>query len=115
MNTSKRLLPLCLFPARAPLAQPAASTVVFLQTLRRIRLHRIALRRHAGESCENQLTFRSADHLFALVSGSGVSYRQNGVWAPAHLQVAAFNDGSRPTYRPDVFVVSRSARYFSRA
>jgi hypothetical protein len=29
MNTSKRLLPLCLFPARALLALPATSTVAF--------------------------------------------------------------------------------------
>lgn len=40
------------------------------------------------------LTFQHADGSYTLLSGSGLSYQQDGQWVPTKLQIQALSDGS---------------------
>jgi hypothetical protein len=50
--------------------------------------------KHQRAAASGKLTFLNPDRTLTMMSGGGVSYQQNGVWAPSKLQVAALNDGS---------------------
>lgn len=95
------LAPWLLLPAALLAQTPAASasTVVFSKPSAAATY----TSSHAGATLvkaeSNKLTFRNADRSFTMVSGDGVSYRQNGVWAPSQLQAGAFSDGSGWTLR----------------
>ena len=100
MTMPRPLLPLCLLLPGALLARtPATSarTAAFSKPSAAA----TCTSSHPGaapvKAESNKLTFRNAGHSFTLVSGKGVSYQQNGVRAPAQLQVAAFHDGSGST------------------
>src|SRR5581483_2822199 len=79
-------------PVQAP--SPVASTVVYQAPS----AAESFVSAHAGATLvkaeSGKLTFQNANHSTTMVSGPGVAYQQNGVWAPVKLQVAAFNDGS---------------------
>ena len=47
-----------------------------------------------ARAASGKLTFLNPDRTLTMMSGGGVSYQQNGLWAPSKLQVAALNDGS---------------------
>jgi hypothetical protein len=47
-----------------------------------------------ARAASGKLTFLNPDRSLTMMSGGAVSYKQNGLWAPSKLQVAALSDGS---------------------